>query len=448
MLLRGRLPGATSFAEPGTKSKSVSWLLSRNPLTMMRLPNVASIVVVIEATLPSASTMEKWLVPTASVSPGTARRIERSPIRLALLSRYGGSEKRARRNRNEIRIADVFRAIGESEPPGFGKVMHRVGRMRRRPGKRRALEDAEDLQHGHAPRAWRRHGAHPPFAIRTAERLALERAVAGKIALGEVARLGMGSHRTDDVARNFTGVESIGAARRNEAKRVRVLRVHDARARRPCFAVLVVNIRAQVLLALEQRVKSRRHREALLGRVDRRLEQILPGQLAVAAVRQLEHAEHARHADGAAADRGLHEGHVGEAIGARGGGSGFAAVVASQRGIVLRPVQQESTAADARRFGLHQAEDHLDGDRRVERRAAAREHRMPRIDGERMRRGDNESRRRRLIRAAGDKNEKGSRSCPFQETNEELHTISGTISSATMLMILMSGFTAGPAVSL
>jgi hypothetical protein len=53
-----------------------------------------------------------------------------------------------------------------------------------------------------------------------------------------------------------------------------------------------------------------------------------------------------------------------------------------------------------------------------------------------------------LIRAAGDKSEKGSRSCPFQDLNEQVHTISGTMSSATMLMILMSGFTAGPAVSL
>jgi hypothetical protein len=84
MLERGRFPGAISFGPPGVKSKSVSWLLRRKPRTMMRLPNVASIVVVIDATLPSASTIEMWLVPAASVSPGRARRIERSPMRPAL----------------------------------------------------------------------------------------------------------------------------------------------------------------------------------------------------------------------------------------------------------------------------------------------------------------------------------------------------------------------------
>ena len=83
--------GATEFAEPGVKSKSVSSLLRRNPRTMMRLPNVASIVVVIEATLPSASTIVRWLVPAASVSPGRATRMERSPISFALESKYFGS---------------------------------------------------------------------------------------------------------------------------------------------------------------------------------------------------------------------------------------------------------------------------------------------------------------------------------------------------------------------
>jgi hypothetical protein len=45
-------------------------------------------------------------------------------------------------------------------------------------------------------------------------------------------------------------------------------------------------------------------------------------------------------------------------------------------------------------------------------------------------------------------NEKGSRSRPLENEFPEDHTIKGTTSSATMLMILISGFTAGPAVSL
>ena len=52
MLLRGRLRGSTSLRPPGAKSKSVSSLLRRKPRTMMRLPKVASMVLVIETTSP------------------------------------------------------------------------------------------------------------------------------------------------------------------------------------------------------------------------------------------------------------------------------------------------------------------------------------------------------------------------------------------------------------
>ena len=54
----------------------------------------------------------------------------------------------------------------------------------------------------------------------------------------------------------------------------------------------------------------------------------------------------------------------------------------------------------------------------------------------------------RLVAETFPKSKKGGRSRPFQQKNANHHTIRGTISSATMLMILMSGFTAGPAVSL
>ena len=94
MLERGRLPPPTSFAPPGVKSKSVSWLLSRNPRTMMRLPKPLSMVVVIATASPFDSTIEKWLVPL-SMSPGKARRNERSVISFALRSRYSALSRRA-----------------------------------------------------------------------------------------------------------------------------------------------------------------------------------------------------------------------------------------------------------------------------------------------------------------------------------------------------------------
>jgi hypothetical protein len=76
----------TSFGPPGTKSKSVSWLLSRKPRTRMRLPNRLSMVVVIDTTLPSASPMAKWLVPDSKL-PGGATLSARSPISAARRSR-------------------------------------------------------------------------------------------------------------------------------------------------------------------------------------------------------------------------------------------------------------------------------------------------------------------------------------------------------------------------
>ena len=64
---RGRLPGSTRFATAlpsfsGAKEKSVSWLFRMKPPTIWREPKAFSTDVVIESTLPSPSTMTKWLV--------------------------------------------------------------------------------------------------------------------------------------------------------------------------------------------------------------------------------------------------------------------------------------------------------------------------------------------------------------------------------------------------
>ena len=74
---RGRFPGSTRLATaasggPGSKAKSVSWLLSRKPSTISREPNEFSTDVVIEAMLPSASTMTMCEVDGSS-SAGASR---------------------------------------------------------------------------------------------------------------------------------------------------------------------------------------------------------------------------------------------------------------------------------------------------------------------------------------------------------------------------------------
>src|SRR5262249_56048414 len=89
--------------------------------------------------------------------------------------------------------------------------------------------------------------------------------------------------------------------------------------------------------AVEQRVEPHRDDEALIGELDRGLEQLGPGQLAVLAMRKLEHPEHARHADRETADADLRERRGSAVVGEehvrrRGRGRGLAALVPDERG--------------------------------------------------------------------------------------------------------------------
>ena len=173
-------------------------------------------------------------------------------------------------------------------------------------------------------------------------------------------------------------------------------------------------------------------------------------------VRKLEQPQHARNAHRAPAHGGCVEFHgsftrVQKTVRPRGRRRRLAAIVGAKPLLLLRPVQQEGAAADPRGFRLDQAEDHLHGDRGVERAAAELQHRVAGFGGERMRRGHHESLGGERFSRIGDKAEKkkGGRDRPSQKRRYRKHqTIKGTISSATMLMILMSGLTAGPAVSL
>ena len=73
---RGRLPASTRLATglPSSvvaKEKSVSSLLSRKPLFVIRrAPKPSSMVVVIDTALPLRSTIEMWLVPNSMPSDG------------------------------------------------------------------------------------------------------------------------------------------------------------------------------------------------------------------------------------------------------------------------------------------------------------------------------------------------------------------------------------------
>ena len=114
-------------------------------------------------------------------------------------------------------------------------------------------------------------------------------------------------------------------------------------------------------------------------------------------MRKLEHAQHARNPDRAPADyrfckRDRFPVPTEETIRSCRSGRGLAAVVASQALVAFGPVEQERAPADARGLGLDQAEHHLNRNHRVEGRAAAPKDVVPGIDGERVRRRNDEPR--------------------------------------------------------
>jgi hypothetical protein len=113
----------------------------------------------------------------------------------------------------------------------------------------------------------------------------------------------------------------------------------------------------EVFLVGQQGVEPRADLEAAIGQRDGRLEQLRPGQLAMLAMRHLQHAHRARHAHRAAADHGIVEG-IGLPSAPRKSFSSAAAGAVSRpsKASTLAPVvvQQEGAAADAAGLRLHQ----------------------------------------------------------------------------------------------
>jgi hypothetical protein len=140
----------------------------------------------------------------------------------------------------------------------------------------------------------------------------------------------------------------------------------------------------------EQGVQPRADRKALLGQLNRRLEQPRPRQLAVLTVRQRQHGHGAGHAHRAPAHHRLHE-RNGFAVGAKEQRligrrrRGFAAVESLHPLAVV--VQQKGTATDAAGLRLYQREYHLHRHRRVHRAAAGAQYLHARFGRQRVGRG-------------------------------------------------------------
>ena len=187
-----------------------------------------------------------------------------------------------------------------------------------------------------------------------------------------------------------TLVKSIRSAMGNALQHLGQTRVLQAVTDRPSLAVGLVKVGPGlgVLLQIggtaQQLMQPVSHRKPVLGQGNGGFEQTRPGQAAMGAVRQFEHAQHTGHTHRQAAMGRL--AHVHGAAFAHeqvfGGGrwGGFAPVVGPHALAVV--VEQKCPAANAARLRLDQVEHHLHSDGRVQCRPALAQDVQARLAGQ------------------------------------------------------------------
>ena len=154
-------------------------------------------------------------------------------------------EQPGERDGNEIRIGEVTRAVGESEPLRFGDDM-RGARAERCRAEIEWLDDAEHLRHGNAAGGRRPHAADLVRAIGRADRFALDGAIGRDVLSGELARLArIVLHRAGDVFGDVALIESLGAVAGNRLEGVGKRRVGEFVANGPRSALRIEEISAR-----------------------------------------------------------------------------------------------------------------------------------------------------------------------------------------------------------
>ncbi len=317
-----------------------------------------------------------------------------------------GVDQSGRRHRDEIGVGHVHAAVGIGEAGRLDEQMLRrqaAGLQRRHV---KGFQQAEDHADRKPAGTGRPHAADPVGAIVDADRRPFLRLVGREVRLAQQAWIvRRPAHRRHDVGGDRAAVEGVRAAGRDGAQRRRVIRVLQDMADRQRGAVGIVEVSRRRRVALQARVagdhlvQAGRYRETVRRQPGRRLEQPRPGQRPVPAVRQLEHAQQPGHADRPAADHRVPEAErlariVREQVGPRRRRRRFAPVITDQPAVAGIVMKHEGAAAESRTLRLHQPQNRLHGDRRVDRRAAGLEdfdagrHRMRigRRDHERPRR--------------------------------------------------------------
>ena len=314
---------------------------------------------------------------------------------LAAFGDVTGGEQSGDRHRDKGRIGEIASAIGEGEPARFGDEMQRAQVVGLILGELERLEQRQDLQDGDAAGRRRRHAADQPDAIRSAQRLTLDRLVGCEIGQRQGARPHMAVHARHHLLRQRAVIESlrtvvgdqshcVGQGRIDRAFALLLGRAVDIEIDRPRRGLV-----GERLDDAKPEGEARGHRKAIARQGDRRLEQLAPRPLAMFLVRQFEQSNRARNADRYARGDGLAE-RQRLAVGAEEHGGrrpcrrGLAPVIGGDRlarGVVI---EQEPAAPQARRMRLDHAQHHLHRHGGVDCRAAVAQHRQPCLGRQRM----------------------------------------------------------------
>ncbi len=309
-----------------------------------------------------------------------------------------GVEQALHRHVDEFGIGQVFRAVGIGQPRGLGEqvpeprpVQHQLVRLE-------AVEQHQDLAHRRRARRRRPHAAHPVLAERVADGRPLGGAIAGQVLGAQRAGPRLLGDGQRDLVGDHAGVEGVGpllgqrlqrARQRRLAQRVALGQRHAARQedqRR-------VGVRQPAGDACDRLGQPGRDREAFLGKLDGRLEQARPGQLAMTLVQRRQQPHQPGRADRAARGDGGQEGqglavleeHVGRGARRR----RLARVPARHAALGLRVGdQREGAAAQPARLRLDDVQRQQRRDRRVGRAPAGLEHRQPGLRRRRVRGDD------------------------------------------------------------
>ncbi len=171
------------------------------------------------------------------------------------------------------------------------------------------LEYAEHLQHRRSAGGWQRHSADAVRAIGAAYRLAHLDPVIGEIGERHVAGIVCDRQSPSPRCRGRSPLRRTPWRRRPRSCAALLayagFLIEPPDRKRIAEEIVEVGARPRlldVLLGRDHHVQARRHLKSVLGEVDRGLEELCPGQLAVPLVSFGEQRDRSRHADRLSAD--------------------------------------------------------------------------------------------------------------------------------------------------